>query len=206
MLVIKPTSSWSKSQTLLRNILITTSSILIFLSFSKTAIITYFLISTLTLFASAWKKKCVPCLLSNIIVTTILVTVFLQAKADPYSLEKRVLLFQQSLSIISHTWLTGVGFGQYLFSQSSFPTPYPYFFLQPVHNIFLLFIMQAGIIFSCILAFMSRNWFMKILKVHNIWVIFFVLVLTGMADHYWLTLHQNMLLMGVVFGYLHTKR
>jgi hypothetical protein len=74
--------------------------------------------------------------------------------------------------------------------------------LQPVHNIFLLFLSQTGILLTGFVGFV----FYKIHAVYKKKISFmmfsyiFVVVITGMFDHYWLTLQQNFLVMGVVGG------
>jgi hypothetical protein len=75
-----------------------------------------------------------------------------------------------------------------------------FFFLQPVHNIFLLFLAETGVIIGSI----SIIELTKLILLHKNNIVFlaciFVIIITGMFDHYWLTLQQNMLVMGTVLG------
>jgi O-antigen ligase len=74
--------------------------------------------------------------------------------------------------------------------------------LQPVHNIYLLTLTETGllglIIFLgiCFLAIKKVN---IPQKRYLVAVILFV-VTTGLFDHYWLTLQQNQLLLAIIFG------
>jgi O-antigen ligase len=60
--------------------------------------------------------------------------------------------------------------------------------LQPVHNIFLLVFSETGVV--GFLAFIVLL-FASLTTYHYALI---SILITGMADHYWLTLQQNMLL------------
>ena len=70
-------------------------------------------------------------------------------------------------------------------------------FLQPVHNIFLLALSELGIIGLGIFSFFLHKTF-KIFPS----ILIFILV-TGFADHYWLTIHQNLLLLSLISATLY---
>ena len=132
--------------------------------------------------------------------------IFLTAAGDPDSLGKRLWLTQSAVQIIKEHIFFGVGFGNYLITQSRFSIPYPYFFLQPVHNIFLLAIAELGVPFFLIMAYLIRSG-LKTLRTPEVRTILLTIILfTGMFDHYWLTLQQNMLLIPVVFGLLQHEK
>lgn len=173
-------------------------SLIIFLSFSKNAILIF-------LFLNTWyflkeKQSCRICTLAKILSPLLLAVVFLSAQTDPLSFQKRFTLLFQSLTIISQHVLTGVGLGNYLLAQYTFPIKYPYFFLQPVHNIYLLFMAETGIIISSIVFIRIFQLLKKYRRNISVLLIFLAVLLTGLSDHYWLTLQQNTLLLGVLFG------
>lgn len=105
--------------------------------------------------------------------------------------------------IISNNFLLGSGLNTFVVTQ---PTPgYSgnlLWLLQPVHNICLLVFSETGVIgLICLFvfiiklfqkAFVSKNYMLII-------SIFFVLI-TGLFDHYWFTLQQNMLILAIVLG------
>jgi len=194
--------------------LILISTILVFISFSKLAIFTLLLLTTvyyLFLSSRVGNKKshkstvCKPCLLAKVFTLFVVGLIFISAQTDPLSLEKRFTLIQNSLQIFAKHPIFGVGLGSYLVAQNQFPINYSYFFLQPVHNIFLLFLTETGII-----IFSVAGWFfIKISRlfrrdvINHVSTIFITLVIliTGSFDHYWLTLQQNYLLMAVLLGF-----
>lgn len=173
-------------------------SLIIFLSFSKNAIFVF-------LFLNTWyflkvKQSCRVCTLAKILSPLFLAIIFLSAQTDPLSFQKRITLLLQSLTIISQHVLTGVGLGNYLLAQYAFPIKYPYFFLQPVHNIYLLFMAETGIIISSIVFIRIFQLLKKYQRNISVLLILLAVLLTGLSDHYWLTLQQNTLLLGVLFG------
>lgn len=188
-------------ETYLRLALLALSSMLILLSFSKAAIIAGLVIFVIYLWQNRKNISCTTCTLGRILIGLSVAGLFLLAHGDAFSWQKRFTLFQQGVDIIRHNALLGTGLGHYLYAQAKYPSPYPYFFLQPVHNIFILFIMQVGIIAGGaalwkIVAWTKRHWKTVALPATAI-------LLTGNADHYWITLQQNMLLLAVVVGMTH---
>lgn len=177
-------------------------SCLIFISFSKVAIITYLLLNTYYLILVS-KIPCRFCIIARLLGLTIVGSIFMLAHTDPLTIQKRIELITNSLTIISQHPIFGVGLGNYLITQQLFSSHFLYFFNQPVHNIFLLLIAELGIPITITILIIV----IKLLK--NVplnsyppagGLILASVLLTGFFDHYWLTLQQNMLLLGVVGG------
>jgi len=170
------------------------SAMLVFISFSKVAILGFFLITLIYTLTHTKEINCTFCIISRILVAIVLAFIFAQAHGDPLSGQKRVDLVKNSWEIIKNHTFTGVGIGNYLIAQSKFVMKTSYFSLQPVHNIFLLFMAETGVILSGYLLFLS--WKMKKLLVDNLCLAYCIgiITFTGMFDHYWLTLQQNLLL------------
>lgn len=188
------------SFSLTRNIFLFFSTLLIFFSFSKIAIALFLVLNFIYFWQSPLRKKCKICLFSRIFIILILSLVFVQAKADPLSLEKRLALISNSARLIRQHPIIGVGIGNYLIAQNQFSAKYADFLNQPVHNIFLLVLSEMGVIITLILSLTFRKESTRIFKKFP--YVFAVILLTGMFDHYWLTLQQNFLLIGVVLGAL----
>jgi len=100
--------------------------------------------------------------------------------------------------------LFGVGLGNFLVK---LPTYYPHrdiFFLQPVHNIYLLILSETGIIGSGIILYLLYS-FLKRVTRKRLFVIchlsFVILLLLGAVDHYPLTLQQGQLLLSIIISY-----
>lgn len=194
-----------KKYGLLRAGLLLISSFLVLMSFSKVVIGAYMLVNLAALWQSKKYKDCILCFVSRVAILLFVPLVFLLAKGDPDSLEKRIMLMWNSASIFFQNPLAGVGLGSYLLAQSKIPIQYSYYFLQPVHNIFLLFLTETGIIISgyfTYLLYRIRNLYMKNEK---ILYLLFVIAFSGTFDHYWLTLQQNTLIATVLMALAYSE-
>ncbi len=187
-----------KQPTFLKNIFLFITTLLILFSFSKIAIISFFILNTLY-FILYTKKHCPLCLGAKLVVFLVLGFLFLSAKTDPLTLEKRIYFLKNSFLIIRSSFFFGVGAGCYLLAQNKFVQPYLDVINQPVHNIFLLFFAQWGLISFGFFS-LSFGWLKKVFKKN--YFLFLVIIFTGLFDHYWLSLVQNFLLSTVVFGLL----
>lgn len=179
------------------------NTLLIVLSFSKVAIFGLFLL-TIKYFVVHWKdyKSCVPCVISRLTALLIPLGIIASSLGDPLSGQKRLELMQNALKIISLSPLTGVGLGNYVIAQEHLSSSVVGLLGQPVHNIFLLMTTEVGIIITGILVLTLIQYLKKNRHNYQATAVFFVLFLTGMFDHYWLTLEQNWLLMASVIALL----
>ncbi|MBI1862788.1 O-antigen ligase family protein [Candidatus Microgenomates bacterium] len=192
-LEVKPVAYWA---------LILISAALAVFSFSKIAISVFFIVTLYYLMKQ--KKLGGNGSLRMVLITiiTFVCALFFKASTDPLTVSKRLTLALDSISIIKSHWLLGVGLGNYLYAQGEFPQNYPSFILQPVHNIVLLTAAELGIPISSYLLFLI---FRYISKKRMIALPILCILATGMFDHYWLTLQQNWLLLGVMWGLLNTE-
>lgn len=102
-------------------------------------------------------------------------------------IKERFYLINISKEIISRNFLIGTGLGTF---------PMLNKMLQPVHNISLLIFSEVGAVGFLALCSM----FYVLFKRHK--YLFFFILVTGLIDHYWLTLQQNMLLLALIYGYI----
>jgi len=181
----------------LKYLFLLVSSFLIFLSFSKIAILTYLFLSIIYHLTSN-KLKCRPCVLVRLFIIIVVSFIFLQATTDPLTIGKRIELMKNSMIIILRYPIQGVGLGSYLIEQAKFSSKYYLFFNQPVHNIFLLYFSELGLMIGALIIFLSLVKINRLIKINP--YVFFAIILTGLFDHYWLTLQQNFLLMGLIMG------
>ncbi len=186
-------------------IIFAVGTVALLLTFSRSAWIV-FLIGLL--FVS--KKKLIPLLVSIGVVLGILYSF----SAVDESVVVRQQLNTAALEIWkSHPWF-GVGLGNFLVSLPSFlPSKFIYF-LQPVHNIYLLIFSEIGIFGFCIfLLFMWKSisglvygiWVKKklLLPPYTIYKLpFIMLLLLGFVDHYPLSLQQGQLMLSLSIGLL----
>ncbi|EKE15113.1 MAG: hypothetical protein ACD_12C00146G0013 [uncultured bacterium] len=175
------------------------STILVFISFSKVAIITYLILNTYYLLINT-KLDCQLCKLARVIGLLILSLIFFTAKTDPLTIDKRIELMKNSITIIFRHPIFGVGLGSYLVEQAKFSSKFYLFFNQPVHNIFLLFIAETGLIIGGFILYRLIDLLIQRRLTKDQWLLIFVIFFTGFFDHYWLTLQQNFLLLGLVMG------
>jgi len=182
----------------LKYLFLLVSSLLIFLSFSKIAILTYLFLSIIYYLKSSIKIKCRLCVLARLFMIVVVSLIFLQATTDPLTISKRIELMKNSITIILDYPIYGVGLGSYLVEQAKFSSKYYLFFNQPVHNIFLLYFSEVGIVIGSLILFLSLVKISRLIKMSP--YVFSALILTGLFDHYWLTLQQNFLLAGLAMG------
>ncbi len=181
----------------LKYLFLLASSLLIFLSFSKIAILTYLFLSTIYNLSSN-RLKCRPCVVARLFMIAIVSFIFLQATTDPSTIGKRIELIKDAITIIFRYPIFGVGLGSYLIEQAKFSSQYYLFFNQPVHNIFLLYFSELGIVVGGLIIAIIFSLIKLLIRMSP--YVFSALVLTGLFDHYWLTLQQNFLIMGLVMG------
>ncbi len=183
--------------------LLSFSSILVLVSFSRTAVVVYVLINLIYFFGK--NIDCRPCTVSKIFLSLFLLLLVFNIKGDQFSFQKRLTFLDNSIEIIKTHPLTGVGMGSYLIAQNKFPQHYSIFFEQPVHNIFFLIVTELGLPLSALLfGFMYK--FLRLLKLKLPFFLPLLCVLiTGSIDHYWITLQQNALLLPVIFGILYVQ-
>ncbi len=115
---------------------------------------------------------------------------------------QRIALGQAAWQMFQTAPLFGVGLGNFIARLPAFLTPERFYFLQPVHNIFLLLLTETGLFGLCLVA--DRGWriFKKVWSEKNrpLLAAFLAIVFTGLFDHYWLTLAQGQLLLALIVG------
>jgi O-antigen ligase len=113
---------------------------------------------------------------------------------------KRGQLNLAAIEMIKRSPVFGVGAGNFLVNLPEFQKNNQIFWLQPVHNIFLLWISEMGFLGLGIIIWSLRFYFVhKKIDTKYLWMLG-IIVLSGMVDHYWLTLPQNMWLLALVLG------
>lgn len=116
------------------------------------------------------------------------------------SIPNRISLNRTALSAIKQSPFFGIGLGNFI--------PYTLNSLrQPVHNIYLLLVSELGLP----AAFAISYWLLAIskkllsIKHYALSIAILVVATTGLADHYWLTLHQNTLLLVLLLALIKIK-
>ena len=115
-------------------------------------------------------------------------------------------MFENSYDILSMYPVTGVGLGNYLIAQATLDNEIFSFPVQPVHNIFMLFLTETGIFLGIGIMYILYRKFKRYLRFDLFLLCFIAFFITGSFDHYWLTLQQNFLQIGVFFGLITNRR
>lgn len=192
----------NKHQWLARTILLG-STILIFLSFSKIAIGIFLLINFVYLLKRG-DLSCKLCIVSRMLVFAALAFVFMSAQTDPFSITKRLELFQNAFQVIKkYPW--GTGLGHYVIAQAQMGSRFILLTFQPVHNVALYLLSEIGIVLFALLLFFGGKHILRKFGSLSFALCAIVVLGTGMADHYWITLQQNLLLLPVVFARLDSE-
>lgn len=177
-----------------------TTAALVFLSFSKIAILTLAVLTIAYLWRVKFYAACRFCFFARICVLAVISAVVLLVKADPLTVAKRIELLKNAFMIIATHPIFGVGAGNYVVAQNEFSSHFLNFLNQPVHNIFVLMFAEHGIIFSVFTIFFLFNYVKKNIKNNTFLFLVLAVFVTGVFDHYWLTLQQNILLIPVIFA------
>ena len=119
------------------------------------------------------------------------------------SLYRRAVLSTASLEIFSLSPVLGTGLNNFI-SRLPFTEVVPtvLWWLQPVHNVFLLVLSELGVVGLVVVFIVLQKTTLRLVKKKSVVflaAVVFVL-LTGMWDHYWLTLQQNQLILALVLG------
>ena len=119
---------------------------------------------------------------------------------DTNSLEKREVLAVSALKMIKKSPLFGVGAGNFVVNLPKYRVG-NFYWMQPVHNILLLAWSEIGILGIILLIFNLQSTIIKLTN-NKYWWLWVIVGVTGLFDHYWLTLPQNTWLLAIVLGLL----
>ena len=169
------------------------------------------------------KSRFIPIFLI-LILYTIYYILYTCSISDPQNFQKRWQLTLSAWQMFKNNPFFGIGLGHFIPKLAQFPQKGQIFWLQPVHNIFLLVMAETGLaglgIFLGVLGATYKRLVYgigymvygikgkkKTLKeyyiLHTTYYILLSLsaiLLLGLFDHYWLTLQQNQLLFALILG------
>ena len=121
----------------------------------------------------------------------------------PEDVYDRVVLSKAAGHIFSSSPLWGVGLNNFIIKLPEVVgSPHLSWWLQPVHNIFLLILSESGIVGLIFFSYLILAALKKALELRHLalFLSLIFIVVTGSIDHYWLTLQQNQLLFSLVLG------
>jgi O-antigen ligase len=183
------------------------------LTMSRVAILLYsFLI--ITIVVKKYYKQTILLLLAILLVVIIFSPIkyrFINLSLSDLSVVQRQELMSASLLMFKNNPILGVGVNNFLINLPLYEKLNEGFYLQPVHNIYLLVLSQTGIIGAIFFTwFLGKTFYFFKKQKNNSNIIFakttiFIIVLAlGFFDHYFLTLQQGQLLAALAFGFLWT--
>jgi hypothetical protein len=118
---------------------------------------------------------------------------------DINSLMKRTNLSVAAVKMWRENLMIGVGAGNFIPRLPEYQPAGQATGLQPVHNIFLLAGTEVGVVgILIVVKLLITNYELKIKKKY--YLILGIIIITGLVDHYWITLSQNRWLLAIVLG------
>jgi len=113
-------------------------------------------------------------------------------------------LLLSSGDLFSQSPILGIGLGSFIVKQNQISdsnilfSEAPTFRFQPVHNVIVLLLVEIGLLGVLIMFF----GLLRLLKTKEYLFVFalVVVLITGLVDHYWLTLQQPYLLASIIIG------
>ncbi len=160
-------------------------SVALFFTFSRTAIFVFIFLNIIK-----FKHRLIrPFSIFLLVFSTAYIIGASEFSFSGASITERLTLAHTSLNMTFTRPITGVGLGAFIPAI----VPQGISLLQPVHNIFLLLVSELGLPFVFVLILIAYKLFPQR---HN--PLLLAILMTGMADHYWLTLHQNQLLLVLI--------
>lgn len=155
------------------------------------------------------KKIIIPAFPFGGIVISLVFAIFAReitfSSVFPESVEKRLFLAEAAKEVFSQSPILGVGLNNFFIASNS---------LQPVHNVFLLVLAETGIVGLLLLLYSIIKTLDHLLEIGKLdptpsWKLeipILVALTTGLADHYWVTLQQNQLLLVILFSLIFSKQ
>jgi O-antigen ligase len=188
--------------------------VLMIMTFSLNILVTVVVLTAMVVVLR--KKKSIFIILVNIVFwTTVVLSVALpivgySLKENIFSesYDKRFKLSIASGEMIEENLFIGTGLNNFFYHlPSTSIKPQTTWWLQPVHNIYLLVFVETGILGLLLFIYIVKKAivcnFTKMKLEESRYILLMtllVIVLTGFNDHYWLTLQQNQLLFSIVLG------
>ena len=130
-----------------------------------------------------------------------------QTSLSDESVAERVELLIASWKMIQMNPIIGVGIDNFIPSLAPLQKPMPLgLYLQPVHNIIVLVLAETGIIGLVLFLWLFMLTVLRVRKQTDeirgmLLLLLLIIFITGMFDHYWLTLQQGQLLLAAILGF-----
>lgn len=187
------------------------------LTFSRIIILMYMVVLLYSIVKRKIKQKTAIALLLFFVLTILYFFFYHMRFFDPQSVVKdlrsRIDLIIISVQIAKDNLFFGVGLKNFFIHESLLQKNFTEIYLQPVHNIFLLVLVEAGVVgLSLFLYFLFNS--LKHLKYiisktrslekrqfyRSVSIVLIAIMFNGLFDHFFLTLQQGQLMFSIVLG------
>ena len=139
----------------------------------------------------------------TVVILSLLMTVSQKLITSGDLLSESVILRIQQAAVAGKMFINnplfGVGLNNFIPSVGGNIIEGASLFLQPVHNIYLLLLTEAGMVGFAVFIYLVEKLLNTKINMMYILPIVFVM-LSGFFDHYWFTLQQNQLLLAFLLG------
>lgn len=192
--------------TLANNLLWWGGWVLVLLTGSRAVLVAsliYLVLLALTRLKVDWPRWAIAAV---IIVSVITTGAFLVIRVDSggeQSLNQRLVLAQTAMETAVKHPVFGVGLGNSIKAVYQESVTYRFnLWYQPVHNVWLLLLLEVGLVGFFVVAVLVVKFLRKLVRAREYgWLAGWMSVLaTVLFDHYWLTLPQNRLVMALLLG------
>lgn len=153
-----------------------------------------------------WKRDRIMPVFSFVLASILIICLFFPfflSLSSQEAIGQRFLLMEAAIKMVKANFISGVGLNNFIPQLPNFWQQYGItYWLQPVHNIYLLTAAEIGLMGLIIFFWFLVLTFKRLLKTKNylLMTALFVILTTGLLDHYWLTLQQPQLLFSLVLG------
>lgn len=130
-------------------------------------------------------------------------------RLETVSIVERVAGYDKAFELWRDNWIGGVGMGNYSFALSSLQPGLPAYHYQPVHNVFVLIVIEVGLVgIVLLLAYLWQQ--RQCVKINELTLPLLVIIgVLAMFDHYLWSLHAGIVLLAVIiiliFGELNSR-
>jgi len=147
-------------------------------------------------------------LLGGVVVNPVLASRFMYFSSEDSALSTRITLFHDAVTLLKSHLIFGVGLGEFLPALQRELSP-KFSMLQPVHNSVQLFITELGLLGIAVVVLgwiygvktYFKSWMLRREKV----LVLVAIIIIGSLDHYFYSLQQGRVLLGLVLGFLLVK-
>lgn len=199
----------NKNKTIIYTLLNVLTFITIIMTFSKSSLIGLLFVGVIYFFGKKFlNPKAIQLLPFLLIIISFLSILFSKPIITNWnvvskSVTERLELNYISGKMISKKYIFGYGLNTFIPNEVKLSNNVSgVWLLQPVHNVYLLVLVETGIIGLIFIAYILSKLIFYLARNNSMALLGLIFILTtSLFDHYWVTIQQNMLIASVFLGY-----